>query len=455
MADLLDIGDRVVSWAREGEQVEAVVVHSRDTEVRVYEGEIESLSSAESQGVGVRVITGTAPGLSGRERRQGFAYAGSLDEDVLRETLADARDNAGFGTPDPHLGLAQPDGVPIPQLGLWNEALGAVEPDEKVALATELEAAVRSADPRISGVESAEYVDSMGEAAVVTTTGIRSISRDAACYLATYALATEGADTQTGFGYSVGRSIDELDVAKAAGDAAERATRLLGATKPGSQRTTVVLDPFVTAQLLGIIGSTLSGEAVLKGRSLFADRVGEEVGSPLLTLVDDPTDVRAFTASESDGEGLACRRNVLVEGGVLQGFVHNTYTARVLGTASTGSAVRGFKSTPGAGVQAVSLVPGDRPQEQLLAEVGEGILVQGVSGLHSGVNPVSGDFSTGAEGLRIVGGAVGEPLREFTIASTLQRMLLDVAAVGADLEWFPMSASGVSLVIHDVTVSGE
>jgi PmbA protein len=451
MPDLLDIGDRVVSWAREGEQVEAVVVHSRDTEVRVYEGEVESLSSAESQGVGIRIVTGVG---SGGERRQGFAYAGTLDDEVLRETLDDARDNAGFGTVDELLGLAEPDGVPVPSLDLWNDELGQVTAEAKIALATELEVAVRSADPRISGVESAELVDSMGEAAVVTTTGIRSTSRDVACYLATYALASEGDDTQTGFGYSVGRRIEELDVGAAAKDAADRATRLLGATKPASQRTTVVLDPFVTAQLLGIIGSTLSGEAVLKGRSLFADRVGQEVGSGLLTLVDDPTDPRAFTASETDGEGLACRRNVLIDGGLLQGFVHNSYTARALGTVSTGSAVRGFKSTPGAGCQAISLVPGVKSQDELVAEVGEGILVQGVSGLHSGVNPVSGDFSTGAEGLRIMGGAVGEPLREFTIASTLQRMLLDVAAVGADVEWLPMSANGVSLVIHDVTVSG-
>jgi PmbA protein len=103
---------------------------------------------------------------------------------------------------------------------------------------------------------------------------------------------------------------------------------------------------------------------------------------------------------------------------------------------------------------AVSLVPGTRSQAELVAAVGDGILVQDVSGLHSGVNPVSGDFSTGAEGLRIAGGALGAPLREFTIGSTLQRMLLDVVEVGGDLEWQPMNAAGVSLVIRDVTVSG-
>ena len=103
---------------------------------------------------------------------------------------------------------------------------------------------------------------------------------------------------------------------------------------------------------------------------------------------------------------------------------------------------------------ATSLLPGTASQAELVASVGDGLLVQDVAGLHSGVNPISGDFSTGAEGLRIRGGELAEPVREFTIASTLQKMLKDVSAVGNDLEWLPMSAAGVSLVIDEVTISG-
>jgi PmbA protein len=140
---------------------------------------------------------------------------------------------------------------------------------------------------------------------------------------------------------------------------------------------------------------------------------------------------------------------------VLQQFVHNAYTARKAGTRSTGSAVRaGFASTPGVGCRALSLAPGSVDQEAILAQVGDGVLISSVAGLHSGVNPVSGDFSTGAEGLRISGGSLGEPLREFTLASTLQKMLKDVLVVGSDVEWLPMSAAGVSLAISDVTISG-
>ncbi len=444
-SELLAIADRVIGWARDDEQVEVVVGRSTETEIRVYEGDIESLSSAGTAGVGVRVVTGN---------RQGFAYAGTLDENVLGEVLAEARDNATFATEDPYLGLAEPDGVPVPELDLYRDALETVSTDDKVTLALELEAAVRAADDRITGVESAEYGDAVGEGVVVTTTGIRSAGRESACYVGAYPLAKQGEETKTGFGFSVGREPSDLDVASAAADAARRATRLLGATKPTGGRMTVVLDPFVTAQFLGIVAGTMNGEAVNKGRSLFAGRLGEAIANEIVTLVDDPTDPHAYRATEADGEGLATRRNVLIDGGELQMFLHNTYSARRAGAASTGSAVRGFKSTPGVGARAVQLAPGDKDQPALLAEVGEGILISSVSGLHSGVNPVSGDFSSGAEGLRIAGGSLGEPLKEFTIASTLQRMLLDVTAVGNDVEWLPMGAAGVSLVIRDVSVSG-
>lgn len=445
-ADLFDIADRIVGWAEDGEQVEAVVVHSRDTEIRVYEGEIEKLSSAESQGVGIRVI---------RDNRLGFAYAGSLDDDVLADTLADARDNAAFATPDEHLGLAEPDGVDRVDLDLFDDRLSGFATDAKVDLAIALEAAVRGADSRISGVEASDYADSMAERAVATTTGIRIGTRSTSCYVYADALAADGDETKTGFGFSVGRAPADLDIDAAGRDAADRATRMIGATKPPSARLTVVFDPWVTAMFLGIIGGTLSADAVIKGRSLFADRVGEDVGATLLTLVDDPTNRAAYTATEADGEGLATRRNLFIDKGVLTGFAHDSYTARRLGARSTASAVRGYASTPSPGCRALSVAPGHGTQADLIAGVDDGVLVQSVAGLHSGVNPVSGDFSTGAEGLRIRNGVVAEPIREFTIASTIQRMLKDIAAVGADVQWLPMSAAGVTLVVGDVTISGQ
>jgi PmbA protein len=444
--DLLDLATRVAGWARDGEQVEAFVARGRDTEIQVFNGEVESLSSAESAGIGIRVVTGS---------RQGFAYAGSLAPEVVGETLEEARDNAGFASEDPFVGLARPDGVAASNLDLWRDDLATYPTDVKVARALELERAVRAADPRIRLVESAEWGDAAVESAVATSTGIQAASRRTACYLSAFAVAGEGTDTQTGGGFSVGRSPSDLDLDKAAADAVERATRLLGAVKPKSDHLTVVFEPRITATLLGILAGTLDGESVLKGRSLFADRVGEEVSVSGFTLVDDPTDPEAYGATQYDAEGLATRRNVLIEGGVLQHFLYNTYAARRAGTTGTASAVRaGFKSAPSTGARAVSIVPGDRSPEEILAFVGDGLLVQSVSGIHSGVNAVSGDFSVGAEGVLIKGGALAGPVREFTIASTIQRMLAGVVAIGNDLERLPSSATGLTLAVADVSMSG-
>ncbi|HEX2850340.1 MAG TPA: TldD/PmbA family protein [Acidimicrobiales bacterium] len=444
--DLLDLATQVAGWAQGGEQVEAYVGRGRTTNVRVYEGSIEQMSVADSEGIGVRVVA---------DGRQGFAYAGSLDESALRETLAEARDNAGFGTPDEFASVASPDGVDAADIDPWDERLASFPTERKIDLAIDLERLVRAGDPRIRGLESADYGDASGEAAIATSTGIRAWSRAGSCYLVAYSIAGEGDDTQTGYGVAVARSPEDLDVERCAREAVDRATRLLGATKPASERLTVVLEGPVTSDLLSIVSSTLSGDAVLKQRSLFADRLGEEVASPLLTLVEDPTDPAAFGAERFDDEGLATRRVPLIENGVLKGFLYNTYAGRRAGVPSTGSAARaGFKSTPGVGVRAIRLSPGDRSAAEIISSVDRGLLVTEVSGLHSGVNPVSGDFSVGASGVMIRGGELAEPAREMTIGSTIQRMLKDVVAVGNDVVWSHGDAAETTLAIADVSVSG-
>ncbi len=444
--ELLQLARGVADQAKPGEQIDAYVGRSRDTEIRIYEGDIEQLQSAQSSGCGIRVI---------KDGRTGFAYVGNLDPKSIAEALAEARDNVQFGTPDEWAGVASPDGVAVVKQDLWNEALAALPTDEKVRLAMELEKLTLAGDPRVR-VEASEYADSFSEEAVATSTGIALYGRDSGCYLSVGTLADDGDETQSGYGYSVARDPSKLDPAKAAKDGVDRATRLLGATKPVSRRTTIILDPMVTASFLSIIGSTLNGESVLKGRSLFANRLGETVAPSFFTLVDDPTNPLAYTASEVDGEGLATRRNLLIDNGTLRTFVQSSYSGRRNGTASTGNATRGgYKGTPGCGCIALSVTPGTKSQAELVAGISDGVLIQNVQGLHSGVNSVSGDFSTGASGLNIVNGELGAPIREFTIASTLQRMLLDMVEIGADLEWLPSRAAGLSLVIEGVSVSGS
>lgn len=444
-AELVALATRIAAMARPGEEVEVYVSRGVETDVRAYEGEVESLSSAASAGVGIRVLSGG---------RQGFAYAGSLDESVVAETLADARDNVGFATADPHVGLAVPDGVAPATVDVWDDAVLRTPTTAKVELALELERQVRGAD-RVRQVASADYGDMAVEAAIATSTGIVASSRRTVCSLAAEAIAGDGSESQTGVGFSAGRGPGDLDVERAAADAVERAVRLLGATRAKTGRCAVVFDPRVASTLVAVVSSALSGEAVTKGRSFFAERVGEEVAAAAVTLVDDPTDTRAFGAAAYDAEGLACRRNVLIEGGMLRGFVFDSTAGRRAGTVSTASAVRGgYASTPVAGCRALLLSPGPLGRDEILADVGEALFVQSITGVHSGVNTVSGDFSVGAEGLMVRNGHLAEPVREVTIASTLQRMLQSVVHIGADVEWLPGVAAGQTLVVDGMSLSG-
>jgi PmbA protein len=446
MAELIELARQVAEQAVIGEQVEAYVSRGRETSIRVFEGEVETLSSAESAGVGVRVI---------RDQKVGFAWVGSLGEGSAAEALEQARDNVQYSSTDEFAGLAVPDGVEPADLDLWREELAAASTESKVDLALQLERLVKEGDSRVTHVPYADYGDGMGESAIATSTGIEASSRRSTCSLFAFAVASQGADTQTGGGYCVGRRLEDLQPSKAAGDAIERATRLLGAKKPPSARLTVVLERRMTATLLSILSGTLSGDEVAKGRSLFANRVGEEVATPNFTLVDDPTNPMAWGAARCDAEGLACRRNSLVDGGKLLGYMYDTRSARLAGTVSTGCAVRGgYRTTPGVGARAVSVEPGELTEDEIVSRIPLGLLVQSMSGVHSGVNAISGDFSVGAEGMMIRDGELAEPVREVTIASSLQRMLQHLLFIGGDIEWLPGSAAGVTLAIDDMSMSG-
>lgn len=450
MSELLELAERILQAATGSEEIEVYLSSGIDTEVQAYQGEVEQLSSATSSGVGIRVLRESAGGA-----QVGTAWAGSLSDEAIFDALREARDNVRFATEDEYLTFARPDGVAAVELELTDDGVLATPLEEKIAMAIELERMVRSGDSRIRQVASANYSDYVAEAAILSTTGIRATFARSGAFVSVEAIANDGDDDQTGWGLSAGRAPADLDLAVAAADAISRATRMLGAVKPKSMKTTAVFDSRSAATLLSIIGGALSGEAVERGRSFFANRLGETVASTQFTLLDDPTDPRHFAASVYDGEGLACRRNVMIEAGQLQRFVYDTVSARRAGTVSTGSAIRGgIAGSPSAGCRALQLTPGDLNQVQIMSSVGEGIYVESLMGVHSGVNPISGDFSVGVTGRMIRNGQLAEPVREVTVASTLQRMLLDVTHVGNDVEWLPGNSAGQTIAISEIAVSG-
>jgi PmbA protein len=446
--ELLALARRGLDAARKGEAVEVYASWGRETEVKVFEGEVESLTSAESRGVGVRVIV---------EGRLGYAYVADPDPAEVAELVEQARTNAALAAPDD--GNVLPAPQPIEPLeGILLPELLDAPAEEKVRLALEVERACRAADERVTGVETAQYGEGIGRAAIASTSGVEATGERGDCWAVAFALAGGNGETQTGFGLRIARRPADLDVAAAGREAAERATRLLGARKPKTERMPVLLDPVAASSFLGVVAAGLTAEAVLKGRSLFADVVGESVASDVVRLFDDGRALEGPAAEPFDGEGVPTGRTPLIEGGTLRGFLHNTYTATRMGAVSTGNARRGgFKSTPGVAPTNLILAPGAETPEQLYARAGRALLVQDLIGVHSGANPISGDFSVGATGVLIEGGTFGAPIREATIASSVLDILRAIVAVGSDIRFLPFGGSvgTPTILVGEMTVAGS
>ena len=446
-ADLGELSAAAVAAARSGEDVEAYAEESRRTSVRVRGGEVEEFVFAESRGVGVRVI------LDGR---LGYAYAADPDPAAVAEVVAAARENARFSEPDPGNVLPQLGSFePLPEI-FRQDQLG-VSSDRKVELALELERVATGTRPEVRKVESANYGDAVGRVAVASTWGGPLEYARTDVWASVVCLAERDGETQTGYAFRLGRETEDLLWAEAAEEAAVRAARLLGAAKPRSERLPVVFDPYTATSFLGVLAGALSADAVQKGRSMFAPLVGQSVGSELVSLVDDGRLLDGASAAPFDDEGVPTMRTVLVEAGVLRGFLYDTRTAARAGgdARSTGNASRaGYRTVPGVSPSNLFFQAGSVTPEELLRQAGRGVYVQEVSGLHSGANPISGEFSVGAVGLRVEGGALGEPLREMTIASTLLDVLKGIAAAGSDLRFVGGGLGAPTLLVGEMTIGG-
>ncbi len=446
MPDLSELAQMAVVAAQTGEQVEAFADESRNTEVSALRGEIEGLKFAGSRGVGVRLIV---------DGRLGYAWAADPTPEEVVDTVRRARESASLAEPDEHNGLPDPEPFEaMPEL--FSDAGAGMSVDDKVRIALDLESYCVSRDPRVTKVDLAQVGDAVTRVAIASTTGVRAEYSRTDAWVVVVTLAVDGDETQTGFSFKIARGLDELPREPVADEAVDRAVRMLGATKPSTAKVPVVLDPFAAADFLGVLAEALNADNVLKGRSLFSSMVGEQVGSDLFTLVDDGRILDGPAASPFDGEGVPSSRTELFSRGKLGGFLHSTYTARRSGGGqrSTGNARRGgYKGLPRVGTSNFYVEAGSRSLPDLLAAAEGGVLIQEMTGVHSGANPISGEFSVGATGLRITDGSSAEPLREMTVASTLPEMLKGISGVGDDLRFFS-SVGTPSLLIGEMTLAG-
>ena len=429
---------------------EAYAEDSTGIEIRVYDAEVESLSESAARGLGVRAWI---------DGRTGYAYGTDLSDDGIRELAEGAVETARIGDPDEHAGPPELGATPASDLAIYDGSLARTAIEDKVELAKQIESACRATDDRVTAIEQTVYADEEERIAIASTGGFEGAYAATTCYAYLSAIAAgEGEDRETGLGFGVARAPGGLNAEEIGADAAERATGLLGATKPKSRTCPVVLDETVGASFMGFIGGVLCADSVQRGRSPFAGKLGEEIASGALTLSDDGTDPEGPASAPFDGEGTPRRRNPLIEGGMLRTYLHDAYTARRGGEQPTGNAARGgYRSPPSVSTSNLVIAPGEGSLDELLNEAEGGIYVTDVAGLHSGVNPVSGTFSVGASGREISGGALGQPHTEFTIASDLVSMLGAVRAAARDSRWVPFGGSVKSspLLIAEMAIGGS
>lgn len=426
------------------EQSEAFFSQSDELVIEVRDGEVENLKLACESGIGIRVISGG---------RLGFAYTSDLSRGSVREAVEQALANSRIGSADPCHVFPCPASS-YPEMELVDHRLQEVSLEEKIKLAQEIEKSGRGYDKRVRLTEEACYQEERYRVVLANSQGIFASFEGSLCGGYASMVAGDGGDQQTGFGICFTRRFDQLDPEAIGREAAFKAVRMLGARRLDTGRVPVVFDPYVVTNFLGLIASALLADAVQKGRSLFAGRVGQKIASEGVTIVDDGTLPGGLMSSPFDGEGVPSQKTTLVASGELLGFLHNSYTGKREGVSSTGNAVRNsFKTPPEVGTTNFYLAPGEKEPEEIIGSTEKGFYVTEVMGMHT-ANPVSGDFSVGAAGIWIERGELTIPVRGMVIAGNILELLESIDMVGSDLRFF-IGTGAPTIRVAGLTVSGQ
>jgi PmbA protein len=418
-------------------QSEADASLTRGLTATVRLGEVDTVEYQRDRGLGVTVYFGS---------RKGSASTADLGADAVRATVTKACAIARYTAEDPCAGLADPADLAreIPELDLYHP--WSIEPDAAIELARSCEAAGLAVDARLTNSEGASVADQRGVRVYGNShgfiAGYASTSHTLTCVL----LAQQGDDMQRDYWYSTARDASDLEAPQAIGrQAAARAVARLGAKKLTTRRAPVVFAPELARGLFRSLIGAIRGGSQYRKSSFLLDAAGESVFPPFLQINERPHLPKGLASSPFDDEGVATRDRELVRDGVLQGYVLDSYSARKLGLKTTGNAggVHNlFVTAPG---HAFEL-------QQLLERMGRGLLITELMG--QGVNPVTGDYSRGASGFWVEGGAVTYPVHEITVAGNLREMYRHIDALGTDVDTRGGLFTG-SVLIDGMTIAGD
>jgi PmbA protein len=432
--------------AKGASQGDVVMAESQSFFVTVRMGEVEKISQSGEKRLGLRLFFGNSSASASTSDISRQAM-----ETLVEDTVAMARATAQ----DPHSGLPEAGELAqnICDLDLLDEAARSVSVEEKIHIAVETEKSALAFDERITNSEGAEFSNGFGRVIYASSHGFSGEYEGSNFGQSVAPVAKSNGSMQRDYWYSSNRKFARLDSPKTVGEkAARRVLRRLGASKIKTCEAPIVFDPEMAASLLRNLSSAISGYALYKGASFLTDRLGTEIGSSLLTVIDDATIAGALGSKPFDGEGLPTRKKVVVAGGKLESYLLDSYSARKLGLRSTGNASRSVGEPPGVSPANFYLAPGKHSPEEIIRSVKEGFYVTELIGF--GVNMVTGDYSRGAAGVWIANGELTHAVEEVTIAGNLKEMFHNIEMVGNDLE-MRGRISAPTVKISQMTVAGN
>ena len=414
---------------------EAALSRSAGLDVNVRLGEVETIEHTRDHSLGVTVYFGHG---------KGSASSTDFRPSAVRETVEAACRIARHTAQDEFAGLADPERMAVdpPDLDLFHP--WEITPDEAISLALEAETAARDHDPRITNSDGASVSKHDGDYVYGNSHGFLEGCSSSRNSLSCVVIAEDPSGMQRGYWYSTGRDPDRLEPASQIGvTAAERTVRRLGARKLDTRTAPVLYEADVARGVIGHLVAAVRGPNLYRKASFLVDRLGERVMADHLRIHEQPHLRGALASAAFDGEGVETASRDLVTGGVLRGYVLDSYSARKLGVPTTGNA---------GGVHNLTVEPGSKSFEALLAEMGTGLLVTDLMGM--GINIVTGDYSRGAAGFWVEGGEIAWPVEEITIAGNLADMFLGIREVGADVDTRGSIRTG-PLLVDRMTIAGN
>ena len=408
-------------------------------------GALEDYQSNHTRGLGFRGLV---------NGRMGYASTEALDEESIGQLIRGVIESATLCESDDEQPLYQGGGQ-VPELELYQPELDKVAPEAKLAKIEAMENACKAADSRyLNGYNMVETTKHTVR--IANSFGMDQTYTENFCNLYCNANVKEGDNVSTGGFVQISRDFDALDPDRLARDSVDQAVKGLNAEPVASGKYHVVFWNEALVSLLGVFSTVFSAETEQMGLSLLSGKLGETIAAPCVTLVDDPLRPDCLGSRPFDDEGVPSHQHMLVENGVFRTFLHNLKTARKAGVESTGNGSKADYSSPvRVAPSNLYFEPGALSFEELLSQVGDGIVITEVSGLHAGANPVSGDFSLLSKGYTIENGRKGRAVEQITVAGNFYTMLKNIREVGSDLEFFGSSYGSPSVDVGEMTVAGK